>query len=507
MIAKISAMLNNPRGRQLFDRLGPLAVILLAAIARFYNLGYPRALVFDETYYVKDAWTLSHLGYESGWVAENAKFEAGDVSGFNTFASFVVHPPLGKWLIALGMNLFGAEHAFSWRVSTAVFGVLAVGLLMLVAKRLLKSTLWAVVAGLFFAIDGHAIVMARTGLLDNFLMFFVLLAFYCLLRDKTQVTADLTRRNEADPRFNGVIWRRPWLLAMGIALGAACGVKWSGIYFIAVFGLYLVVSETLTRRRLRQPDWALAGLTGQSLVTFLLLVPISFLAYLSTWTGWLITKGGYDRTWAEGADRAFTGLLSWVPLNLQSLWHYHVDAYAFHVGLHTPHSYASSPLTWLYLLRPTSFYYQGVEYGKSGCEEVMGCSSAITALGNPLIWWGAATALLYLVYRWLRTRDSTIGLILLGIAAGYLPWMFYLNRTVFQFYAIAFEPWLILALVYALRHYLQMQRGFYWWRAARQISFGIGAAVAVSVFYYPIWTAISVPYWFWLMHMWLPTWI
>jgi dolichyl-phosphate-mannose-protein mannosyltransferase len=30
---------------------------------------------------------------------------------------------------------------------------------------------------------------------------------------------------------------------------------------------------------------------------------------------------------------------------------------------------------------------------------------------------------------------------------------------------------------------------------------------AVSVFFYPIWTAWQVPYWFWRMHMWLPTWI
>ena len=37
------------------------------AVLRFWNLGHPHEIVFDETYYVKDAWTLLHLGYESTW--------------------------------------------------------------------------------------------------------------------------------------------------------------------------------------------------------------------------------------------------------------------------------------------------------------------------------------------------------------------------------------------------------------------------------------------------------
>ena len=35
------------------------------AILRLWNLGHPHAFIFDETYYVKDAWTLWQLGYEA----------------------------------------------------------------------------------------------------------------------------------------------------------------------------------------------------------------------------------------------------------------------------------------------------------------------------------------------------------------------------------------------------------------------------------------------------------
>ena len=43
---------------------GPLLVALLAGVLRFWHLGRPQAVIFDETYYAKDAWALIHRGYE-----------------------------------------------------------------------------------------------------------------------------------------------------------------------------------------------------------------------------------------------------------------------------------------------------------------------------------------------------------------------------------------------------------------------------------------------------------
>ncbi|MGW2845919.1 phospholipid carrier-dependent glycosyltransferase, partial [Streptomyces sp. NPDC001274] len=46
---------------------GPLLVALVAGVLRFWNLGSPHALIFDETYYAKDSWALIHQGYEGNW--------------------------------------------------------------------------------------------------------------------------------------------------------------------------------------------------------------------------------------------------------------------------------------------------------------------------------------------------------------------------------------------------------------------------------------------------------
>ena len=215
-------MLTLLRNKTQLDRWLPLAIIALAALLRLVNLNYPATLNFDETYYVKDAFSLLNHGVELNW-QENSDnlFASGDFSGLTTDPSFVVHPPLGKWLISLGMLVFGADNPFGWRIVVALFGVATVGLGMLCAKLLFESKVWMNLTGLFLAIDGVGIVLSRTALLDQILGFFALLGFYFLLRDLTD-----------NSRY------RPWFIAMGIALGIATAVKWSGLYFVAVFALY-----------------------------------------------------------------------------------------------------------------------------------------------------------------------------------------------------------------------------------------------------------------------------
>lgn len=172
----------------------PLVVTIIGGLLRFVHLSHPNMLIFDETYYVKDAYSLMHFGYEMEWVDDsNDQFVAGDPQLKDT-ASFVVHPPLGKWLIAFGMMAFGEFDGFGWRFATALFGTLAVLLTTLCARLLFGSHLLAGIAGLLIAIDGHSIVMSRTALLDIFLMFFVLAAFYALLKDRVHGRTQLAKK-------------------------------------------------------------------------------------------------------------------------------------------------------------------------------------------------------------------------------------------------------------------------------------------------------------------------
>lgn len=502
-------MLRTPARLRAWYWGGPIAVTLLAAVLRLWNLGNPQSLVFDETYYVKDAYSLGQYGYEGTWASEaNQQFEAGDASALSTLAEYVVHPPLGKWMISLGMQWFGIGDAFAWRLTTALAGIVAVWVIMMIARRLTQSTLLAVIAGLLMAVEGTAIVMSRVAILDNWVMLFTLLGVGAVVIDRGQherrllAKLDAARAAEKSPTWGPASWWRPWVIVAGVAFGAACAVKWSGLWFVAGFGIYLVAVDMFARRKAGLQFWLSAGILKQGPITALLLLVPAANVYLASWTGWIVTAGGWSRDWAT--KQGYTGPL---PDWLVSLWHYHQEAYGYHVSLSSPHPYQANPLTWLFMIRPTSMYYEGSKLGDQGCL-VDSCSAAINDLGNPLMWWAATIAALYLYYRLIMRREWQVGLILTGLAVGYLPWLFYLNRTVFQFYSIAFLPYLILALTWCLGLILGKPTDP-WYRRDRGIMTVVafvGLVVIVSAFFYPIWSAMQVPFAFWNAHMWLPSW-
>ena len=96
---------------------------------------------------------------------------------------YVVQPPVGKLAIAVGEWIYGL-NPLGWRVAPALFGTLAVFIMCRIARRLTRSTLLGCVAGLLLSLDGLEFVLSRTGILDIFLMFFVLAAFGAMLVDR-----------------------------------------------------------------------------------------------------------------------------------------------------------------------------------------------------------------------------------------------------------------------------------------------------------------------------------
>ncbi len=493
----------SPRRIALFETWAPLAIILLAAILRLYNLGYPQSLNFDETYYVKDAFALLNGGYEREWDSSaDSNFANGNPSGMLNQPSFVVHPPLGKWLIGLGLLVFGAGDPFGWRVVVALLGVATVWFTMKSAKLIFKSTLWGVVAGFLMAIDGVGIVLSRTALLDQILGFFVILAFYFLIKDREQAMLQS--------------WNRPWLIAMALSLGCATAVKWSGLYFVAGFGLYIAFREAHLNYRLQRsverqieselPNtfWVVPSILQAARNAVLVLVP-TFSVYLASWSGWLLSKDGWSRNWADQEGNALTGFFSWIPTSLQSLWHYHTEIYTFHVNLTTSHAYESSAFTWMFMLRPTAFFWEDRESGCLFDSATSDCVSGITALGNPIIWWAAVLAMSVLAASWFRTRDKTTTLLALGIISGFVPWLLFPNRTTFEFYVISFSPWVIFLLVAGLRAWFQNTERPK--SAANWIAGYLVLAGLSSAFFFPIWTGMWISYDFWRIHMWLPSWI
>ncbi|NLU70001.1 phospholipid carrier-dependent glycosyltransferase [Streptomyces sp. HNM0574] len=504
---------------------GPLLVALVAGLLRFWQLGSPHAVIFDETYYAKDAWSLMQYGYEGTWPDKANEQILGDPQTIplSPEGSYVVHPPVGKWIIGLGEGLFGL-NPFGWRFMMAVLGTLSVLMLCRIGRRLFRSTFLGCLAGGLMAVDGLHFVMSRTALLDLVVMFWVLAAFGCLLVDRDRVRGRLLRALPEDPGRSGPGGRevrpdaetgdrlrfglRPWRLAAGLCLGLACATKWNGLYVLAAFGILLVLWDMGARRTAGASRPALAMLRRDALPGFVSLVVVSVVTYVASWAGWFATSGGYFRDWAEKQGAA--GPWGWLPGPLRSLWHYESQVYDFHVGLTSGHTYDSNPWSWLVLGRPVSYFYDSPKAGQDGCtDRAEGCAREVLALGTPLLWWAACFAVLYVLYRWIARRDWRAGAILCGIAAGYLPWFLYQERTIFYFYAVIFLPFLCLALAMLIGA-LAGPPGV----GDRRRTVGIvGSGVLVLliiwnfVFFWPIYTGITLPLDDWRQRMWLDTWI
>ena len=380
---------------------------VIAALLRLIGLNHPKTLMFDEIYYVKDAYSLWHLGYEATWndkavsigstdptVTTDTAFAMGDFSRLTDTASYVVHPQLGKWLIGAGMEIFGPESPFGWRFMPAVAGILTVILLARLTMRLTRSPLLAGLAGLLLAIDGVALTESRIGLLDVFIGFFATLSLYCLVRDREWSRTRLARRMAGTTPGarapHATI--RPWLLAAGIALGLTCSIKWSGLYLVAVCGITVVIWDTLALRRVRARAWFLEGTVAQGVSDFLQAIPVVIVVYIGCWWSWFTHLGAFKHGWT-----------------------------AEQVKAQVPQTCGGGD-----------------------------CIQAITSIGNIVIWWSAVVALVAVVIIGVKNRDWRAWVPLIGYLGLYVPWFQYRDRTIFTFYTVAFVPCVVLVLVLAL---------------------------------------------------------
>ncbi|WP_081235683.1 dolichyl-phosphate-mannose--protein mannosyltransferase [Streptomyces viridosporus] len=504
---------------------GPLLVTLLAGVLRFWNLGSPKAVIFDETYYAKDAWALIHRGFEVNWDknANDLILSSGGDIPIPTDAAYVVHPPVGKYVIGLGELMFGFTP-FGWRFMTALLGTLSVLLLCRIGRRLFRSTFLGCLAGALMAVDGLHFVMSRTALLDGVLMFFVLAAFGCLVVDRDRarerlaaalpVGPDGRARPDAHVAEHTRIGFRPWRLAAGLMLGLAIGTKWNGLYIMAAFCVLTVLWDVGARRVAGAHRPRLAVLKRDLGWAFLSTVPVAVFTYFASWIGWILSPsdgtGGYYRDWAtkDGRDSAWSWLF---PDWWRSLWHYENQVYDFHVGLSSPHTYQSNPWSWLVTGRPVSYFYESPAPGTDGCPVDAGekCAREVLAIGTPLLWWVACFALLYVLWRWFFRRDWRAGAIACGVAAGYLPWFLYQERTIFFFYAIVFLPFLCLAVAMLLGAVVGPPRSSDTRRVAGATVAGVLTLLIAwnFIYFWPLYTGTSIPIDDWRARMWLDTWV
>ncbi|HWI00641.1 MAG TPA: phospholipid carrier-dependent glycosyltransferase [Propionibacteriaceae bacterium] len=502
------------------DRLaGWLVSVVITAIAfaiRIINLSYPNKLVFDETYYAKDAYSLLRFGYERGWPeSANASITAGNVDVMQDSASFVVHPQVGKWLIAAGEQIFGM-NSFGWRFASLVFGSLMILITIRLVRRVSRSTLIGALAGVLLTFDGLAFVLARTALLDIFLAFFLVAAVACLAADRDWFRyrlADYLERHEITDlhgRFGPALILRPWRIAAGVCFGLALGSKWNALYTLAAFAVLSLAWDVGARRLAGAGSSTRRALLRDGIPAFLSLVGVSAVVYLSSWASWLATRGGYGRDWGElHPDAASTRVLG---KTLASLLHYQQDIWNFHTGdfiNNAEHAYRANPSGWLIVARPIGIdAVNSIKPGTDGCLGPDDCLRVISGIGTPALWWAAIIALLAAAILWVGARDWRFGIPVVGVLAGWLPWFAYQDRPLFFFYAIAFLPFSVMAVALCLGRVLGGARA-----GDRRMVGGIVVGVYLALvaanfaYLYPILTDELLPYPSWLSRMWFKTWI
>ncbi len=486
-----------------------LLLTTVGAIVRFWNLasntdgGTP---IFDEKYYALNAAEMLRLG----GIEENPAY------------GVVVHPPLGKQLIAIGEWLFG-YNSFGWRFASAVAGTLCILLIVRVARRLTGSTLLGGIAGVLLICDGVSHVNARVALLDVFQELFVLAAFACLIADRTQVRRRLATVTDgptdapgADSRFGIRLGARWWRFGVGLSLGMATSIKWSGIYWIAFFGVLSVVWDILARREagVRRP--VLGVLRRDLLGSLWSYLVIGIGSYLGTWWAWFASESG----WARHDYVADT--LEWKSSTLQglaglwhnTLWQWTWKMLDFHSSLLTPtnpadrHPWESKPWTWPMGTRPV-LYYLGPDAPAPGCGDgVQDCVRRIFLIGTPMMWWISLFVAGWALWRAIGRLDWRYLAVLVGYSAGYLPWFVNLDRQMYFFYATPFAPFLVLGIVLVLGDILGSRR---FGVERRLLSIGVvalyvGLVVANFIWLWPILNGDPITKLHLQMETWIPSW-
>lgn len=415
----------------------PLVLALLALGIRMWGIGSPARPYWDEQHYVYDA--NAYLG--GGFGLEVGTPPAVRIEDEGTW----VHPPLGKWAIALlGVGPLGLNPV-GWRVPSVVFGVAGVLLLYLLALQLWGSVWWAGLAGLLLALDGLHIVQSRLAMLDVFVTTFITAGILFLVLDRHRMdTPDSAprKRRPIDRLFGSP--QRFWA---GVMLGAAVATKWAGVFALG-FAIILLVAWVLSgRERSRRSIGSSLGTIAVSLT----LVPL--VVYLLAYGAFFAEHGPAIRDFAI--------------LQLRML-HYHQQ----HTQIQPQNSL---PWTWPLLLHPIRYFE--VSRGSSVSE--------IVALGNPVVWWGFLLVLPVAAIGAIRRPQWQDAVVFGGYVAMFVPWL-YIGRSQFIFYMLPAVPFMCLGIVAAIRKVSS--------RAASAAAIGVAAlATVAAIAFMWLWVGARVP--------------
>lgn len=423
------------------------------------NPSYFTEMYFDEIYHARTAFEHLHgmAPYENS------------------------HPPLGKIFIMLGIAVFGM-NPFGWRIVGALFGIGMLPLLYVFAKRIFKSTKYATIACLLFALDGMHFVQTRIATIDVYGVFFIIAMCYFMYRYYHMNFYEDSLKKTFVP-----------LGLSGVMFGLGCASKWIGFYagaglavafFVTLYKRYREYQHAKLRlehaqgeelalcQRVVESFWKNTLKTLLFCIVFFILVPVAIylLSYLPYF---LCTEKPYD---------------------LQGVWGVQEFMFSYHSNLTATHPYQSSWYSWPVIGRPI-WYYQG-----TGLEE--GMMSSIACFGNPIIWWGGLIAVFWAAYMLLKKDEkierSSLCYLFICLGAAYLPWVL-ITRATFIYHYFASVPFIILLLTALMKRHFEGKK----WLI---ILFFVIAVVMFCMFY-PVWSGLVISRdWALQFLQWFPSW-
>ncbi len=310
--------------------------VIFGVFVRMYKLGYPGKEVFDEVYFPKFA---------------NEYLHGVDV--------FDVHPPLGKFLMAIGIAIFG-NIPFGWRIIPLLFGIGIIPLMSGVWWQLTKDKVGSAIIAILMAIDGIFIIYSRTGLMDGILFFFIFLSFFLMLKLKPgSVTVWVTT-----------------------ALGLTVSIKWVGLA-ILVPVLYLAIRRARWKEILFGMPWVL-------------------IIYVS-----IVTLGEY----LNGAVNPIQSGIGW-----------NIQAWVYQSTLTATHPYSSVWWTWPLLRKPVLFLYDIRPDGLVNVMTTRG-NTLVWWLSGVMVLVSFVWLLYRRFVQKYAVADHPLTVLLIGWAACYLPFI------------------------------------------------------------------------------------
>ena len=464
-----------------------IALVVLGAFLRFFNIGELPGPIFDEVYFPQYAY-----GYIKG----------------EPF--FHVHPPLYNYIATAGLWLyyqipfigltpisglsFEQLDPIGYRWINALFGTALIPTIIYTLFYFTGNKKFALLAGFFIAIDGSIVVDSRFGLNNIFLLLFGFLA--CLYLVKSHLL-DYNSKNSKD-----IKQRKYWLLLAGLYFGCLLSIKWNGLsYWLAVIALFIGVILFNTIERYRpSPAYKNNNLYVQSIE-----LPFSGWFYLLALL--LIPVSVYCLLWIP--DRLFNTQFSFVEIH-QQIMTYHQSV----VGSDR-HPYCSKWYNWPWMERPISYYFSSRNVVEQGLN--ISYYKDVHLFGNPALYWLSATAVgvmlfhwFYLLFQWFKQGvDSISGnkwlvltAILLGYFANYISWAL-VPRCVFFYHYQSASAFAFIALSWYLALAFNSSNTYIKWIAGLCIFL----IVAAFIFWLPFMLGIEISSSAYYLRMWFPSWI